>query len=321
MCSIHTEAHIQFIHLSNCSTLQVTADDLQRSFRSLSSLHESLLRCDIFADEQLKGIWIVSDYCQPGNTLLLSKRLGGFTESLIAHFVKEILSVLVALEEKPCCQGLQCIKGSNILFDSDGHVKIVDYHQLPVILPLLGEEFNMQPSQVYWNGPENKDREMAPNFSGDIWALGVWMIELAQGNTPLLSHGPCKVASCLDSGERPQLEYPFRYSFDLLDFLYQCLQGNPQLRPKPSELLAHPFLSAAKKEDVDRILLHNYPQDRCDQMEDIYLAKEWITILSGNKFAPLAYISVFDVPIEKTKLQMMESLETSNWTCKTHFSL
>ncbi|EME29677.1 Serine/threonine-protein kinase dst1 [Galdieria sulphuraria] len=296
----------KFVHLPNYSGLQTAAEDLQQSFLGFSALHRSLLDCKVFADEQLKGIWIISDYCYPGNTLLLSKELGGFSESLIACFVKEVLLVLVQLEERPSWQGLQCIKGSNILLDCSGQVRIVDYHQLSVILPLLDDQFNVKPSVVYWNGPETKFCDKFLNFSisssGDIWALGIWIIELAQGFTPLQSHGPFKVASCLDAGERPQLECPSLYSIYFLDFLHQCLQMNPQLRPTARELLSHSFLSAASKEDTSHVLQHISSQDISSEVEDTYLTKEWIVILSGNKFLPLPYLSVFDVPMEQTKL-------------------
>ncbi|GJQ13239.1 hypothetical protein GpartN1_g5030.t1 [Galdieria partita] len=297
----------KFVHLPNNVQLQTTADNLQQKFLAISSSHTSLLRCEVFADEQLKGLWIVSDYICPGNTLLLSKKLGGCTESLIAFFVKEILSILVFFEKRPNWQGLQCIKGSNILLDSSGQLRIVDYHQLAVVLPLLDKQFNVQPSIVYWNGPENKDGNELPSFStassGDIWALAVWMIELAQGYTPLKSHGPYKVAYGLNVGERPQLEWPSRYSIHFLDLLHQCLQTNPQLRPTARELLAHPFLSAApKEEDIGDIVRHILSQDISSEAGDTYLSEEWIVILSGNKFLPLPYLSVFDVEIEQVKL-------------------
>lgn len=290
--------------MPDCTTLQTTAVELQQSFLKVSSLHKSLLRCDVFADEQLKGLWIVSDLCYPGNTLLLSKNFGGFTESQIACFVEQVLAVLVSLEEKPSWQGLHCIKGSNILLDRDGLVKVVDYVQHPSIMPLLDNRMNIQRSVVYWSSPESIDNQLSTNCSSDddIWALGVWMIELAQGYTPFHSYGPCKVASCLQAGERPQLECPSRYSIHFLDFLHQCLQKNPQLRPSARELLAHPFLSAARKEDISHILQHTLSQDQSNEMRDLYLNKEWIVILSGNKFVPLPYLSVFDVAVEQTKL-------------------
>ncbi|WP_230166250.1 hypothetical protein, partial [Campylobacter jejuni] len=73
--------------------------------------------------------------------------------------------------------------------DSTGQVKIVDYHQFPLVLPLLlDSEFNLKPSVAYWNGPEFSDSSLFADHtmssSADIWSLGVWIMELAQGYTP-----------------------------------------------------------------------------------------------------------------------------------------
>eukprot|EP00871_Galdieria_phlegrea_P004929 jgi/Galph1/5437/GphlegSOOS_G4090.1 len=291
----------KFIHLPNCSELILLAETIRTAMDQFVQ-NDIFLPYQIFVDDSLNGIWMISEYCEPGNVLAFSCRVGGLSELQIATIVKDIVTCLSQLEHRQGFFGLNAIKASNILLDRKGQIRLTDYQLCHHIAPYMEDE-GSRVSSVYWSAPEEVESHVPMGncaSAGDIWALGVLVIELDNGKTPFYQYGPRKVISLLQAGERPQVKNPSTHSIHFLDFIHQCLQRNPQLRPTAKELLSHPFLSLANRENlmamIQKYLLENSFDDVSD---DIYLTEEWIRILSGHVLFPLPYFSCCQIPIEK----------------------
>ena len=79
------------------------------------------------------------------------------------------------------------------------------------------------------------------SFKGDIWSLGVALLELATLTHPFRQGVPCDIA---DAAVAAALQQQLRgvYTPDFRDFLFKCLRVSPIKRKSAKELLLHPWL-------------------------------------------------------------------------------
>lgn len=76
--------------------------------------------------------------------------------------------------------------------------------------------------------------------ASDIWSLGCTIIELLTGRPPYADLLAMTTLFRIVEDERPPL--PNDLSVDLLDFLCQCFQKDPNLRPSASTLVRHAWI-------------------------------------------------------------------------------
>lgn len=99
---------------------------------------------------------------------------------------------------------------------------------------------------VCWMAPEVLQAPASTGPASDIWSLGCTVIEMATGDSPW---GPTIGDACsalYRIGLSQALpEFPVDLSPEGHDFLSQCLQRDPSLRPTAEELLSHPFIREA----------------------------------------------------------------------------
>ncbi|PPD81566.1 hypothetical protein GOBAR_DD21506 [Gossypium barbadense] len=141
------------------------------------------------------------------------------------------------------------IKPSNLLINGKGEVKIADFGVSKIVVgtrnaceACMGTCAYMSPERV---DPERWDGGNANGFSGDVWSLGVVLLECLVGHYPLIGLGEkpdwaaliCSI--CL--GER--LEIPETASPDFRSFVRRCLEKDWRKRGSVDELLDHPFVN------------------------------------------------------------------------------
>lgn len=89
--------------------------------------------------------------------------------------------------------------------------------------------------------PERMEGEKY-SYPGDIWALGLILIELATGEYPYpTSINYIEMLNYIKTTDSMSL-IPDIFSDELKDFLTKCLQKDPMKRATALELLAHPWI-------------------------------------------------------------------------------
>ncbi|KAE8693210.1 Mitogen-activated protein kinase kinase 10 [Hibiscus syriacus] len=168
-------------------------------------------------------------------------------ECVISRIAEGVLRGLQYLHGMQIVHG--DIKPSNLLINGKGEVKIADFGVSKIgvgtrsaCIMCMGTCAYMSPERVdseRWNGGN------ADGFAGDVWSLGVVLLECFVGHYPLVSLGETPdwaVLMCsICFGER--LEIPETASPEFRSFVRRCLEKDWRQRGTVNELLAHPFAS------------------------------------------------------------------------------
>eukprot|EP00478_Filoreta_tenera_P005404 GABV01006454.1.p1 GENE.GABV01006454.1~~GABV01006454.1.p1 ORF type:complete len:107 (-),score=19.32 GABV01006454.1:3-323(-) len=96
-------------------------------------------------------------------------------------------------------------------------------------------KFDTLVGSPYWMAPEVIKNE-SYNEKADMWSLGVTCIEMALGRPPHADIPAVRVAMKIPTEPPPRLPEQ-GWSSDFQDFLAQCLQHDPELRPDARRLL------------------------------------------------------------------------------------
>ena len=198
---------------------------------------------DVYTNDN--EIWVILEYCQLGSISDIMKQTNNtLTEPEIAMVC---YSVLLALEYIHACGKIhRDVKPANILVSAQGQVKLTDFG----ILSKLSKT-NTFAGSILWMAPEQLQGEEYDS-SVDIWALGISVIEMAEGNA--LSFPPDITSpqkSKIQYKPRTRLNEPENFSAELKSFIADCLQTDPKKRAKAKDLLYHPFIETYKPRLVD----------------------------------------------------------------------
>ncbi|XP_067278155.1 STE20-like serine/threonine-protein kinase isoform X3 [Pseudorasbora parva] len=190
-------------------------------------------------------LWILIEFCAGGAVDAVMLELERpLTEPQIRVVCKQTLEALVYLHENKIIH--RDLKAGNILFTSDGDVKLADFGVSAKNTKTLQRRDSFI-GTPYWMAPEvvmcetSKDRPY--DYKADIWSLGVTLIELAQIEPPNHEMNPMRVLLKIAKSEPPTLAAPSRWSPEFSDFLRKALDKNIDNRWSALQLLQHPFVS------------------------------------------------------------------------------
>ncbi|KAL1263001.1 hypothetical protein QQF64_005740 [Cirrhinus molitorella] len=215
-------------------------------------------------------LWILIEFCAGGAVDAVMLELERpLTEPQIRVVCKQTLEALTYLHENKVIH--RDLKAGNILFASDGDVKLADFGVSAKNTKTLQRRDSFI-GTPYWMAPEvvmcetSKDRPY--DYKADIWSLGVTLIELAQIEPPNHEMNPMRVLLKIAKSEPPTLATPSRWSPEFSDFLRKALDKNVDNRWSALQLLQHPFVSNVVDNKPLRELIAEAKAEVFEEFED-----------------------------------------------------
>ncbi|XP_027563679.1 serine/threonine-protein kinase PAK 3-like, partial [Neopelma chrysocephalum] len=187
-----------------------------------------------YLDSYLVGdkLMIVMEYLDGGSLRSVVKEIS-MSEGLMAAVSRECLQALTFLH---CRQVIhRDLKGDNVLLGMDGSVKLADFGLAARITPEQSKRSSLV-GTAHWMASEylSKDEYGA---KVDIWALGITVIEMLEGEPPYFWEPPHRAMQFIFLDGIPELQNHEKLSPALQDFLSHCLQADEDSRWSAEELL------------------------------------------------------------------------------------
>ncbi|KAK7255025.1 hypothetical protein RIF29_28426 [Crotalaria pallida] len=166
-------------------------------------------------------------------------------EQNLADVARQILRGLSYLHRRHIVH--RDIKPSNLLINSRKQVKIADFG-VSRILNQTMDPCNSSVGTIAYMSPERINTDINDGqydaYAGDIWSLGVSILEFYLGRFPFAvgrqgDWASLMCAICMS----PPPEAPVTASPEFRDFVSRCLQREPSRRWSASKLLGHPFIA------------------------------------------------------------------------------
>lgn len=202
------------------------------------------------------GVIICMEYMDCGSLDYILKKLGQVKEVYLSKITHNVLQGLNYLYTKHKIIHRD-IKPSNVLLSSKGEVKICDFgvsrelNNNSIADTFVGTSTYMSPERIQGD---------VYNIKGDVWSLGLMLIELCTGEFPFgkkdTPNGILDLLQRIVNEDPPSLPRN-KYSKELCDFVELCLKKQ-QDRPTPLELLELPsgLLKKYEKEESVPMLRH-----------------------------------------------------------------
>lgn len=230
------------------------ADILRRvDSRFVVMCHEVVENGYICSDGIGNGIpcfCFVIEYMEGGSLHDLLRKHGRLSEDVISVIGRSVLEGLRYLHGMGIVH--RDIKPSNLLLNSKGEVKIADFGLSKVVAgtDAPAEEGNSSIGTCAYMSPERIDPnawdgDCSYGYPGDVWSLGVVVMECCTGRYPLISPGEkpdwltLMYAICIDE----KMKMPETASSELQSFIERCLVRDWRDRGTVEELLRHPFVT------------------------------------------------------------------------------
>ncbi|XP_027165986.1 mitogen-activated protein kinase kinase 7-like [Coffea eugenioides] len=221
------------------------ADKEIEILRSMNS--PSIVGCRGIFEESIGELGILLEYMDGGSLDNLVKTKGSFPEKTVAIIAFQVLTGLDYLHARKI---VHCdIKPANLLVDKQMNVKIADFG---VSSKVTGSEDSCKTyaGTCAYMSPERFDPHTygCNPFAGDVWSLGLTLMELYIGHYPYLKPGEKAESTalmfeiCME--EPPRL--PDLASESFQDFIQCCLQKELDKRWSVSQLLGHPFVLSGR---------------------------------------------------------------------------
>ncbi|GAA5930701.1 hypothetical protein JCM1841_004740 [Sporobolomyces salmonicolor] len=215
-------------------------------------------------------VYIFEEYC-PGGSLANLLEHGRIEDEIIIQiYALQMLSGLIYLHSQDVVH--RDIKPDNILLDSNGTIKFVDFGAAKVLAknqkslasrsrmggPINVVETGAGPADansltgtpMYLSPETVKGERRGKKGAMDVWAVGCVILECATGRRPW-SNLDNEWAIMFHIGiavQHPPLPEPHQLSELGIDFIRQCLMIDPDKRPSAEELMLHPWIQEATEQ-------------------------------------------------------------------------
>jgi serine/threonine protein kinase len=210
------------------------------ALQSLSK-HPNIVECvDAFKNSTDQTVCMVLELMVGGCLTDLVSPQFPMVERHMAYVCKSMLMGMAYLHRQYRLH--RDIKSDNVLVNYDGEVKLADFG---FAINLTSEE-SKRTSVVgtpYWMAPE-LIRGQKYDSKVDIWSLGITLIEMAEGEPPLLKEPALRALLMITINPPPRLKSSM-WSPAIAHFLSRCLEPAPEKRSTAEQLLMHPFIKCA----------------------------------------------------------------------------
>ena len=199
-------------------------------------------------------LWIFVEIMDDALTPLIARMHTTYTENCCRYVIRQTLLGLHYLHQKHIIH--RDIKSDNILVDKEGQVKLADFGY-SAQLTQQRDARSSKVGTVCWMAPELIKGERRYKTGVDIWSLGIFAMEMADGDPPYIDEPQHRVILNIVKKNPPPINS--RWSASFQDFVSQCLIKDPNQRPSAEELLKHEFVATADefKEEFST-LVKNY---------------------------------------------------------------
>ncbi|KAF8210485.1 kinase-like domain-containing protein [Mycena galopus ATCC 62051] len=194
---------------------------------------------------------ILMEFCEGGSLESVGKRIkernAVVGERIAGRLAEGILQGLAYLHTKKTIH--RDIKPSNILITREGIVKLCDFGVSGELIESIAGTFT---GTSFYMAPE---RIVGQKYTirSDVWSTGISLLELVQNRFPFPNDlPPIELMMYITAGEPPRLEDEpgLKWSDDMKDFIKQTLTVDALTRPTPKDMLAHPWVVDAMKQEV-----------------------------------------------------------------------
>lgn len=210
-----------------------------REIRVLESCHHPNIVSYYGTYRSSAALLVVMELCDGGSIDAVRKILKRkFSEPIIAYILHETLCGLRYLHKEKKIH--RDIKTGNILMNSKGEIKLVDFGITAQLHHTLSRRNSFWGTMVYM-APEVL-LETDYDEKADIWSLGITLLEIAEGKLPFARLGHYPLLTRLTRKPPPTLQRPHRFSSALQSFIRRCLWPDKYTRPSAAALLEDPFL-------------------------------------------------------------------------------
>lgn len=235
----------------DCDTIAIRHQATREAeiLKRVNSPH--VVRCHGVFDGQSGDLCFATEYMDAGSLhdLLRIRRI--LPERVIAGLARRVLEGLKYLHGMRIVH--RDLKPSNLLVNGLGEVKIADFGVSRVVAgDTCGGGGGCCDSYVgtcAYMSPERFDPDTCggryDGFAGDVWSLGVVLLECHVGRYPLISAGQradwATLMCAICFGGPP--EVPETASEEFESFIRRCLEKDWRRRATVQELLSHPFVA------------------------------------------------------------------------------
>ncbi|XP_040999062.1 mitogen-activated protein kinase kinase 9-like [Juglans microcarpa x Juglans regia] len=240
----HDVYALKVVHTDSDPTLR------RQVFREMEILRRTVdsphvVRCHSIFEKPCGDIAILMEYMNLGSLDSLLKTHGTFSEPKLAGVARQVLDGLNYLHGHKIIH--RDLKPSNLLVNDAMEVKIADFGVSKIMCRSL-DACNSYVGTCAYMSPERFDPDTYGGnyngYAGDIWSLGLTLLELYLGHFPFLPPGQrpdwATLMCAICFGEPPSL--PEQASEEFRSFVQCCLQKESSKRWMAAQLLTHPFV-------------------------------------------------------------------------------
>ncbi|CAH9137486.1 unnamed protein product [Cuscuta epithymum] len=201
--------------------------------------HPNVVKCHGLSDHNSE-IQVLLEYMDKGS--LEGTHIP--QEPSLSDLTRQILSGLSYLHRRKIVH--RDIKPSNLLINSHRRVKIADFGVSRILAQTM-DPCNSSVGTIAYMSPERINTDLNHGqyngYAGDIWSLGVSILEFYLGRFPFNvgRQGDWASLMCAICMSRPP-EAPPTASREFRNFIALCLQRDPDKRWTAVQLLSHPFV-------------------------------------------------------------------------------